>query len=304
MYLGDDVNHKPSESKLLFGNRYKYDYLNNDVLMNALDVADGRLVIGACPGCEPQTDSPTYRVLWIPKGTFLLPATEAEITAFAAKGARVVRGDFEPDWPSPVKAMLGIEPSSLRGWYQRRDGDENIFFVVEKGGRSAFYFVKNGEVAVFDPVTGGRASSPADMARGDTRPPKTASQITLKPHENYPVRATKRLYEGTVKIENVTSEVRLDLGKVRDWATVYVDGRKVAELWCEPYACDITPYVKSGRDASIRVEVTSTWYNALVEDAKLPEEDRRTWTKFGPKPDAQYHEAGLIGPVKLYCRHL
>ena len=44
-----------------------------------------------------------------------------------------------------------------------------------------------------------------------------------------------------------------------------------------------------------------TWYNALVEDAKLPEKDRRTWTKFGPKPDAQYHEAGLIGPVAC-CR--
>jgi hypothetical protein len=129
MYLGDDVNHKPSESTLLFGNCYKYDYLNNDVLMNALDVVDGRLAIGACPGCEPQTDSPTYRVLWIPKGTFLLPATEAKIAALAKKGARVVRGDFEPDWPSPVKAMLGIEPSELRGWYQRRDGDENPPFA-------------------------------------------------------------------------------------------------------------------------------------------------------------------------------
>jgi hypothetical protein len=55
--------------------------------------------------------------------------------------------------------------------------------------------------------------------------------------------------------------------------------------------------VKPGRNASIRVEVTSTWYNALVEDANLPEKDRRTWTKFGPKPGAQYHEAGFIGPA-------
>ncbi|MBR3222802.1 MAG: alpha-galactosidase, partial [Kiritimatiellae bacterium] len=178
MYLGDDVNHKPSESKLLFGNRYKYDYLNNDVLMNALDVADGRLVVGACPGCEPQTDSPTYRVLWIPKGTFLLPATEAKIAALAAKGARVVRGDFEPDWPSPVKAMLGVEPSGLRGWYQRRDGDEDIFFIVEANGRSLFHRVKNGVCMVLDPVTGkasasGRAECP--------QPAAMPIQVELKP---------------------------------------------------------------------------------------------------------------------------
>ena len=296
MYLGDDVNHKPSESTLLFGNCYKYDYLNNDVLMNALDVVDGRLAIGACPGCKPQTDSPTYRVLWIPKGTFLLPATEAKIAALAKKGACVVRGDFEPDWPSPVKAMLGIEPSELRGWYQRRDGDESIFFVVEANGRSAFYFVKDSAVTVLDPVTGKVATS---GRAGCPQPAANPTQVSLRPVEDYPMRATKRIYEGTVKIANAASEVRLDLGRVRDWATVYVDGQKVADLWCEPYACDIAPHVKPRRESSIRVEVTSTWYNALVEDAKLPEKERRTWTKFGPKPDAQYHESGFIGPATV-----
>ena len=87
---------------------------------------------------------------------------------------------------------------------------------------------------------------------------------------------------------------------MRDWATVYVDGNRVADLWCEPYACDIKRYVKPGRSASIRVEVVSTWYNALVEDAALPEEKRRTWTLFGPKADAKHHDAGLIGPVRIW----
>ena len=88
-------------------------------------------------------------------------------------------------------------------------------------------------------------------------------------------------------------------GAVVHFAYETFDGRKVAELWCEPYTCDIAPYVKPGRDAAIRVDVTSTWYNALVEDAKLPEKDRRTWTKCGPGPDAKYHEAGLVGPATL-----
>ena len=296
MYLGDDVNHKPSESKLLFDDRYKYDYLNNDVLMNALDVVDGKLVVGACPGCEPQTEPPAYRVLWIPKGTFLLPATEAKIAALAEKGARVVRGDFEPDWPSPVMAMLDMEPTSLRGWYQRRDGDENIFFIVEDNGRSAFYRVKNGQIAVFDPVTG-KECGVAEWRNPSPAVAKKAA-IDLRPVEDYPVRATKRTYEGVFTVADVAS-VRLNLGKVRDWATVYVNGRKAADLWCEPYACDISQFVEKGRSASIRVEVISTWYNALVEDAKLPEERRRTWTLFGPKSDANYHAAGLLGPVSI-----
>jgi len=297
MYLGDDVNHKPSESELLFGNRYKYDYLNSDVLMNALDVADGRLVVGACPGCEPQTEPPTYRVLWIPKGTYLLPATEAKIAALAAKGARVVRGDLCPDWPSPVKEMLGVEPSSLRGWCQRRDGGENVFFVVEDSGRSAFYRVKKGVITVFDPVTGNECG--VDEWRKPSSAAARKVAVDLKPVEDYPVRATRRIYEGTVEIADVTAGLRLDLGRVRDWATVYVNGRKAADLWCEPYACDISQFVEKGRPAAIRVEVVSTWYNALVEDAKLPEKERLTWTLFGPNADAQHHDAGLLGPVRI-----
>jgi hypothetical protein len=67
MYLGDDVNHKPSERELLFGNRYKYDYLNFDALATRLEVKDGKLVF---------PDGMSYRVLWIPEGTHLTPNTK------------------------------------------------------------------------------------------------------------------------------------------------------------------------------------------------------------------------------------
>ncbi|MBR1921924.1 MAG: hypothetical protein IJ829_08000, partial [Kiritimatiellae bacterium] len=105
LYLGDDVGHRPSERELLFGDRYKYDYLNNDVLTGALDVVDGRLVVTDYPARASQTERMSYRVLWIPEGTFLLPATERRIEELAAKGARVVRGAFAPDWPSPLAAL-------------------------------------------------------------------------------------------------------------------------------------------------------------------------------------------------------
>ena len=69
-----------------------------------------------------------------------------------------------------------------------------------------------------------------------------------------------------------------------------------------PFICDIMQYVKPGASAEIRVETVSTWYNALVHDASLPEAERTTWTKNGPKADASYHDAGLLGPAKFFFK--
>ena len=48
LYLGDDVGYRPSEHDLMFGNRYKYDYLNSDALMTRVDVKDGKVVLPDC----------------------------------------------------------------------------------------------------------------------------------------------------------------------------------------------------------------------------------------------------------------
>ena len=293
MYLGDDVNHKPSERALLFGDRYKYDYLNNDVLTTRLDVKDGRLVL---------PDGMCYRVLWIPKGTFLLPATEARLAELESKGARVVRGDFEPDWPSPLEA-LGLSASDVAGWYQRRDGDTDVFFLVGRNGTSHFLHIGRGKTRrheEYDAVTGLTVDRLAEHMDSTGLSHSMASHVALpvklKPVGDYPAWATKRVYEGRVDVSESHSRVMLDLGRVRDWATVYANGAKAAELWCEPYSFDVAPFLKDGT-ADIRVEVTSTWYNALVHDASLPNGARTTWTINGPKAGSPYRDAGLLGPV-------
>jgi hypothetical protein len=287
MYLGDDVNHKPSESRLLFGGRYKYDYLNHDVLMTRLDVAGGRIVL---------PDGMNYRVIWISEGTFLLPATEAKLSELAGKGARIVRGGFEPDWPSPLKAALGIDAADLAGWYQRRDGGLDIFFVAEKDGTSRFVRTDGKNMTVFDPVTGKERSASGRDA-GRVVADALVRPVEPVPDAEYPAWAVKRVYRAHLAVPG-GRRVVLDLGRVRDWATVYVNGEKAAELWCEPYKCDITPFAGGGT-AEIRVETTSTWYNTLVRDASRPEGERETWTIKGPKAGSEYRPAGLIGPVRL-----
>ena len=98
----------------------------------------------------------------------------------------------------------------------------------------------------------------------------------------------------------------LDLGEVRDFARVFVNGSEAAALWAEPYRCDISPFVRKGEN-EIKIEVTSTWFNRLAYDFNQPPERRKTWTvwnipRMTPpclKSDAELRDSGLIGPVEL-----
>ncbi len=284
MYLGDDVNHKPSESKLRFDNCYKYDYLNNDVLMSRLSVKDGRLVL---------PDGMSYRVLWIPENTYILPKTEERLAELAKQGARIVRGDFKPDWPSPLKTFTGRDGKGGVHWYQRHDGDEDIFFIAEPHGTSCFMYFKPGAIPkIVDAVT----RKPIDMIvyGGDVFEivPKHVS------YRRYAQGATQRVYEYVFEVKSDCKHCTLHLGDVRNWATVTVNGQEASRLWCPPYKCDISDFVKPGENR-LKIEVTSTIYNQLVLDAAKPENERKTWTIAGPEKDAPLHEAGLLGPVVL-----
>jgi hypothetical protein len=95
----------------------------------------------------------------------------------------------------------------------------------------------------------------------------------------------------------------LDLGRVESIAKVYLNGKKVRTLWCEPYSCDVTEFVKKGRNV-LKVEVTNTWRNRVVYDLNQPEKDRKTWIlyqkNFNPPLDSPLIPAGILGPVNLF----
>ena len=103
----------------------------------------------------------------------------------------------------------------------------------------------------------------------------------------------------------------LDLGDVRDFARVFVNGREVAALWAGPYRCDVAPFVKPGTN-EIKVEVTSTWFNRLAYDFNQPPSTRKTWTIWDIatqpppclKPNAALMESGLLGPVTMHTRQV
>jgi len=164
--LGDALEHKPSE-KEAFPSGYARDYMNTDALLTRVDVTDGRYVF---------PDGFSARVLWIPQGTFLLPATEARLAELAKRGGRIVRGDAAS--LERALAACGIRPDvetpGFTGalddfmWYHRGDGERDVYFVASaaaKGFSGPVVFRARGRAEIWDAVSGTRHPAPV-VARG------------------------------------------------------------------------------------------------------------------------------------------
>lgn len=105
-------------------------------------------------------------------------------------------------------------------------------------------------------------------------------------------------YETTFKHKG-KDKVMLNLGKVENIATVYVNGVKCGTAWLAPYTVDITDAVKKGRN-TLRIEVVNTWANALLgNDLGTPPFDG-IWTngKYR-RAEKDTIPAGLLGPVVI-----
>ena len=90
----------------------------------------------------------------------------------------------------------------------------------------------------------------------------------------------------------------LDLGDVRELATVTVNGKSVATVWRPPFRVDVTDAIRRGRN-DISIDVTNLWVNRLIGDAQ-PGAKPQTFTT-GPTylPDAPLRPSGLLGPVRI-----
>ena len=127
----------------------------------------------------------------------------------------------------------------------------------------------------------------------------------LKAWKDLPLSEEGRAFSGTatyktsIQIDHKNNrECLLRLGKVEEIAVVKVNREVVDTLWSAPYQTNIAPYLHRGNNI-ITIEVTSTWFNRLVYDAGLPEEQRKTWVINGPSAKEPLRPSGLIGPVEI-----
>ncbi|HEV2455141.1 MAG TPA: glycosyl hydrolase, partial [Verrucomicrobiae bacterium] len=117
-------------------------------------------------------------------------------------------------------------------------------------------------------------------------------------------------------------ELWLDLGNVKNFAQVSLNGRDYGVLWKPPFRVNITDAAKAGMNELV-VKVTNLWPNRLIGDEQLPSDREwkgkqlKAWPQWvlddKPSPtgrftfttwhhytkDSPLLESGLLGPVTL-----
>jgi len=104
-------------------------------------------------------------------------------------------------------------------------------------------------------------------------------------------------------------KVILDLGEVREIATVKLNGKDLGVVWMHPGRVDITSALQPAGN-QLELKIVNLWPNRLIGDDALPPE--KQYTKFNMRnyygkriftKGSELRPSGLIGPVKLITPH-
>jgi hypothetical protein len=109
----------------------------------------------------------------------------------------------------------------------------------------------------------------------------------------------KVLYSQKFNFKEYTAkEIWLDLGVVKNIASVKINGTNLGVVWTAPWRVNFSGKLKA-KDNLLEIEVINQWPNRLIGDAALPKEQRLTNTNIQFKTTDKLLPSGLLGPVKL-----
>lgn len=99
--------------------------------------------------------------------------------------------------------------------------------------------------------------------------------------------------------QDPSSRIYLDLGSVKNIASVKLNGRDLGVVWTAPWRLEVTAVMR--RDTNeLEIKVANLWPNRLIGDAGLPPEKRLTVTNVQTyDTSASLLPSGLLGPVTL-----
>lgn len=111
--------------------------------------------------------------------------------------------------------------------------------------------------------------------------------------------------EFDLKDSSFDKPVYLQVGKVNEMATVYLNNEKMGIIWSAPWELDITKGLQKGKN-TLRIEVSNLMVNRLIGDAAKKPEERLSKTtithylKLQPeKRDSHLQKSGIEQPVRL-----
>jgi hypothetical protein len=90
----------------------------------------------------------------------------------------------------------------------------------------------------------------------------------------------------------------LDLGSVKEIATVRLNGKPLGTVWCPPWQVAVGDALRAGEN-QLEIDVVNLWRNRLIGDAAKPADERVTRTTIVAAPTEPLLPSGLLGPVRL-----
>jgi hypothetical protein len=221
------------------------------------------------------------------------------ITKINKDGKSFFPGNVFEAWENPYIRIFDKE-----GEFYAQISEVGEYELIWSDGKKSTIKAENAVVEY--PISGSWSLSFAPEWGG----PEKVVVDELKSWTEFADRGIK-YYSGTVtytktfplsKKDIMENRVLLDLGNVREMASIKINGKQLPVKWCAPFVFDITKYAKAGKN-DLEVEVVNLWPNRLILDGRLPEEKRLTKTninKFEAKDAEKYLRfSGLLGPVRL-----
>lgn len=91
----------------------------------------------------------------------------------------------------------------------------------------------------------------------------------------------------------------LDLGDVRELASITVNGRDLGTAWKTPYRVEVTGVIRPGVN-TLEIKVTNLWVNRLIGDQQPNASRTYTFATFKPyTASSPLLSSGLLGPVRI-----
>ena len=98
------------------------------------------------------------------------------------------------------------------------------------------------------------------------------------------------------------AQIWMDLGDVRNLASVSLNGKPLGTLWHAPYRVDISSAIRPGRN-QLAVKVTNSWVNRIIGDLQPDAPQKYTFLVIRPyAADSPLLPSGLLGPVSVLKR--
>ncbi len=97
------------------------------------------------------------------------------------------------------------------------------------------------------------------------------------------------------------TQLWMDLGDVRNLATVTINGTKLETVWHAPYRVKLTGLFHPGTN-KVTISVTNSWVNRIIGDLQPDAKQKYTFTVIQPYTAASpLLPSGLLGPVRIYA---